>query len=122
MRMIGTILFASLMVIFLTTAVGAETCCQGRTGDANNMGGDDPTIGDVGALVNALFLAGNCDGIACMTEADVNQSGGLNPTCEDITISDLGYLIEYLFIWMPCDPFPCEDDFDLPDCLPDPGE
>ena len=33
-----------------------------------------------------------------LEEADVNQSGGANPTCDDITISDISILIDYLFI------------------------
>jgi len=93
------------------------TCCVDRTGDVNNSGNDEPTIGDISALINVLFIAGTCEGyIACYPEADVNQSGGYGPTCEDLTIGDISYLIEYLFLAF-CDPFPCPDQFDLPACL-----
>ena len=74
-------------------------CCVARVGDANGVGGDEPTIGDVSAMIDAKFITGSCDGILpCLTEADINQSGGTNPTCDDITISDISVLIDYLFI------------------------
>jgi hypothetical protein len=74
-------------------------CCVGRVGDVNGSGGDEPTIGDVSALIDAKFIAGTCDGtIDCTTEADMNQSGGAFPDCNDITIGDISMLIDYLFI------------------------
>ncbi|MCD6249843.1 MAG: hypothetical protein J7J98_05910 [candidate division Zixibacteria bacterium] len=73
-----------------------------RTGNANGMGGDEPTIGDISTLIDAKFITGTCDGIIqCLEEADVNQSGGSGPTCDDITISDIAMLIDYLFITGP---------------------
>jgi N-acetylneuraminic acid mutarotase len=76
-----------------------DGCCLDRVGDANGLGGDEPTIGDVSVMINAKFITGTCDGILdCMTEADVNQSGGLDATCDDITIGDISTLIDYLFI------------------------
>jgi hypothetical protein len=78
------------------------TCCTGRVGDANNSGGDEPTIGDISVMIDAKFITGSCDGIiACLTEADINQSGLSNPTCNDITIGDISMLIDYLFITGP---------------------
>jgi photosystem II stability/assembly factor-like uncharacterized protein len=75
------------------------TCCTGRVGDANNAGGDEPTIGDVSVMIDAKFIGGTCEGvISCLAEADVNQSGGADPTCDDITIGDISILIDYLFI------------------------
>ncbi len=75
------------------------SCCVDRVGDANGLGGDEPTIGDVSVLIDAKFITGSCDGILnCLTEADVNQSGGTNPICDDITIGDISILIDYLFI------------------------
>ncbi len=75
------------------------TCCIGRVGDANSLGGDEPTIGDVSALIDAKFITGSCSGIInCLPEADINQSGGANPICDDITIGDISILIDYLFI------------------------
>ena len=76
-----------------------QTCCRGRVGDANGSGEDEPTIGDVSVLIDAKFITGACTGIvACLSEADVNQSGGANPVCDDITIGDISILIDYLFI------------------------
>ena len=74
-------------------------CCSGRVGDANNNGAHEPTIGDIIAMIDAKFVTGTCDGvIACLLEADINQSGGIDPTCDDITIGDIIILIDYLFI------------------------
>ena len=78
---------------------GSGSCCVGRVGDANGLGGDEPTIGDVSVMIDAKFITGTCDGIiACMTEADVNRSGGLGAICDDITIGDISILIDYLYI------------------------
>jgi hypothetical protein len=75
------------------------SCCQGTVGDANGADGNDPTLGDIMTLVDAKFITGTCSGtIPCLTEADVNQSGGANPTCDDITLGDIMYLVDYLFI------------------------
>jgi uncharacterized protein (TIGR02145 family) len=77
----------------------AGDCCTGRVGDANGSDDDEPTIGDVSVLIDAKFITGSCDGVlSCLTEADVNQSGGADPTCDDITIGDISILIDYLFI------------------------
>ncbi len=77
--------------------------CLGRVGDANGVGGDEPTIGDISAMIDAKFLMGECWGIiASMDEADVNQSGPPNAaTCDDVTISDISILIDYLFLGGP---------------------
>ncbi len=86
-------------------------CCKGRVGDANGLGGDEPTIGDVSAMIDAKFIAGHCEGIIeCIAEADINQSGGCDPTCDDVTIGDISTLIDYLFIGGPFG-------VALPDCL-----
>jgi hypothetical protein len=76
-----------------------EHCCTGRVGDANYSQQDEPTIGDVSAMISAKFVIGSCSGIlVCLAEADINQSGGANPSCDDITIGDITVLIDYLFI------------------------
>jgi hypothetical protein len=83
-------------------------CCVGKVGDANGIGGDEPTIGDVSVLIDAKFITGICDGIViCLTEGDINQTGGPNATCDDITIGDISILIDHLFI----------SGATLPDCL-----
>jgi hypothetical protein len=76
-----------------------DNCCQFRVGDANGLGGDEPTIGDVSVMIDAKFITGTCEGILeCYLEADVNLSGGLGANCDDITIGDISTLIDYLFI------------------------
>jgi hypothetical protein len=91
--------------------VGPIPCCEGRVGDANGLGGDEPTIGDVSVLIDAKFITSECDGIIiCAAEGDLNQSGGIEPECDDITIGDISVLIDYLFINGP-------SDVTLPDCL-----
>ncbi len=90
---------------------GTTTCCVGRVGDANGLGGDEPTIGDISVMIDAKFITGTCVGILdCFTEADVNQSGGLGADCDDVTIGDISTLIDYLFIGGP-------GVIILPDCL-----
>ena len=85
------------------------SCCVGRVGDANGIGGDEPTIGDVSTMIDALFISGDPNVIACLAEADINQSGGVDPQPSDITIGDISTLIDYLFITGPS--------LGLPDCL-----
>lgn len=90
--------------------VGDACCCEGRTGDANSQGGDEPTIGDISVLIDAKFISGTCVGIiGCLNEADINQSGGATPGCDDVTIGDISTLIDYLFIGGP-------GVIQLPDC------
>jgi len=84
-------------------------CCQGRVGDANSVGGDEPTVGDVNTIVEALFLLVSPTPLTCLAEADVNQSGGAHPVFTDISIGDISVLIDYLFITGPS--------LGLPDCL-----
>jgi hypothetical protein len=92
------------------TVLQAIGCCLGRVGDANQSGDDEPTIGDVTTIIDAKFITGSCDGIiSCLSEADINQSGGVAPTCDDITIGDITILIDYLFITGPT--------LGLPECL-----
>ncbi len=84
----------------LPVSVTPATCCVDRVGDANGLGGDEPTIGDVSVMIDAKFIGGTCDGvIVCLAEADVNLSGGgYDLDCGDITIGDISILIDYLFI------------------------
>jgi hypothetical protein len=84
-------------------------CCVGRVGDANGVGGDEPTIGDVSVMIDAKFISGTCESIECLAESDVNLSGGAGPICDDITIGDISILIDYLFI--------TGSSLGLPDCL-----
>jgi hypothetical protein len=84
-------------------------CCLGRVGDVNHSGEDEPTIGDVSILIDALFVSNNMDIIYCLAEADVNQSGGSTPQASDVTIGDISYLIDYLFI--------TGSSLGLPECL-----
>jgi hypothetical protein len=81
------------------------TCCTGRVGDANGVGTypHEVTISDIQMLVTAKFISSlPCEqNLHCLTEADVNQSGGAHPTCNDITISDIQTLVNHLFIAGP---------------------
>jgi hypothetical protein len=89
-----------------------DGCCVGRVGDANGSGDNEPTIGDVSVMIDALFIGNDWSVISCLTEADVNQSGGSDPQggpTGDITIGDVSYLIDYLFI--------TGMSLGLPDCL-----
>ena len=87
-----------------------EGCCEGRVGDANGIGGDEPTIGDVSVMIDAKFITGVCEGtLSCIAEADINGSGGIDPICDDVTIGDISILIDYLFI--------TGSSLGLPDCL-----
>ncbi|MEW5796465.1 MAG: hypothetical protein AB1772_08890 [Candidatus Zixiibacteriota bacterium] len=96
--------------VVLFRGPAAADCCSGRVGDANGEGGDEPTIGDVTVMIDAKFISGTCAGIIpCLTEADVNQSGGTTTSCEDISIGDITILIDYLFITGPT--------LGLPECL-----
>jgi hypothetical protein len=89
------------------------TCCEDRVGNANGAGTDEPTIGDVTVMIDALFVGNDWGVIPCIAEADINQSGGADPQggpTGDITIGDVTYLIDYLFVTGP-------DSMTLPDCL-----
>ena len=88
-------------------------CCVGRVGDANGLGEypDEITLGDIMLLVDAKFISGDCSKLACLTEADANQDGGINPSCDDhVTLGDIMTLVDFLFITGP-------DVAVLPDCL-----
>lgn len=76
-------------------------CCEGFVGDANGDGQDQPSLGDIALMIDAKFISMNCELLNCMSEADVNHSGGAEPTCDDISIGDISYLIDYLFIAGP---------------------
>ena len=70
--------------------------CIGTTGNANCDPLDEVTIGDISTLIDHLFISGAP--LGCIDEADVNQSGGVNPIPDEITIGDISTLIDHLFI------------------------
>lgn len=86
-----------------------SSCCSNRVGDANGVGGDEPNIADITVMIDAKFISLDCGLMPCLPEADINQSGGTEPTCDDITIGDISVLIDYLFITGPS--------MGLPNCL-----
>ncbi len=88
-------------------AIYSASCCQGRVGDANGSGEDEPTISDISTIIDMLFIT--TIEVACLPEADINQSGGPGPARSDITVGDISTLIDYLFIAGPS--------IGLPDCL-----
>ncbi len=93
--------------VFWVVKIGS--CCNGRVGDVNGSGDDEPTIGDVSVLIDAMFISVDPNMLTCYSEADINQSGGSEPQRADITIGDLSYLIDYLFISIGM--------IELPDCM-----
>jgi len=86
------------------------SCCVGRVGDADGQGvfPDEVTLGDIMLLVDMLFISGS--DVACMTEADVDQSGGYHPVEENVTLGDIMIVVDFLFISGP-------ENSSLPDCL-----
>jgi hypothetical protein len=96
-----------------TFAAYIVSCCSGRVGDANGEGEypDEVTLGDIMLMVDVKFISGDCSKLPCISEADVNQDGGADPTCEEhVTLGDIMMLVDYLFITGP-------EDATLPDCL-----
>jgi plastocyanin len=80
------------------------SCCVVRVGDANGQGvyPDEITLGDIMLLVDVKFVSGDCGKLPCVPEADVNQDGGANPTCEDnVSLGDIMVLVDFLFITGP---------------------
>ena len=100
---------ANRPILSVTYTEEVAACCVDRVGDANAMGGDEPTIGDVSVIIDALFITGNPGPLACLAEADINQSGGADPAFGDITIGGVSVLIDYLFITGPS--------LGLPNCI-----
>ena len=89
--------------------IGDVCCCVGSVGDANGEGGEKPTIGDIIAIIDMLFVSDDPAVVACLAEADVTQNGGATPEPGDVTIGDVTYLIDYLFV--------TGESLGLPDCL-----
>jgi thermolysin len=79
--------------------IGDVCCCSGRVGDANGIGGDEPTIGDISAIIDNLFIG--MTPLPCYQEADINQSGGITAGPDDVSIGDISILVDYLFITGP---------------------
>ena len=73
------------------------SCCEGWVGDANGVGGDMPTIGDINLIIDVLYIQSGAT-LPCLTEADANLSGHGHPTMEDITIGDINMLIDIIYI------------------------
>ena len=97
----------------LTLNPEVAPCCEIRTGDANGQGDfpDEISLGDIMLLVDVKFVSGDCSKLSCIAEADVNQDGGANPTCEDnVTLGDIMTLVDFLFITGP-------ENSTLPACL-----
>jgi hypothetical protein len=103
----GTLFVADYSSLILYALTSDACACANRVGDVNGAGGDEPTIGDVAVMIDAKFISTSVacytrnaeySLIACLAEADINQSGGKTPSCEDISIGDIAILIDYLFI------------------------
>jgi hypothetical protein len=76
------------------------SCCEDRVGNANSLGTypEEVSLGDIMMMIDAKFISVHCDRILCLTEADINQSGGVNPICDDITLGDIMIVVDFLFI------------------------
>jgi len=107
MKSLNLILVLVIASFLFVSEAWAEGCCIGRVGDANGMGGDDPTIGDISLMIDALFITAAITPLitppACIEEADVNLSALKSPAhwppvYDDITIGDISSLIRPLFI------------------------
>jgi hypothetical protein len=81
-----------------TLGSAQTSCCVGMVGDVNGSGQDEPTIGDVSVLIEALFISGSTAAIDCLAEADINRSASGEPGPGDLTIGDISMLIDYLFL------------------------
>lgn len=77
-------------------AIAEGSCCLGKVGNVNGLDGDEPTLADIMVIVDMLFITGNQP--ECLLEADINQSGGADPTSEDISLGDVMFLVDHLFI------------------------
>ena len=66
------------------------------SGTMDGIGGDEPTVSDISQIIDHLFITG--DPLPCVSEADVNLSGGSNPSAADVSTADIATLIDYLFI------------------------
>jgi hypothetical protein len=95
----------SSLSTFVAASERRADCCQIRVGNANGFGTypHEVTISDIQTLVTAKFISSKpcTENLPCLTEADVNQSGGVDPQCKDITISDIQTLVNHLFIAGP---------------------
>lgn len=84
-------------IIDTYAAIGLDPpCCVGVVGNIDGLGGDNPTLADVSLLIDYLYI--NRTPIYCLHEADLNHSGGSNPTAGDISIGDVAVLIDHLYI------------------------
>ncbi len=78
-------------------AIGMDPqCCQGKVGNIVSPAGGEPTLQDITAMVDYLYISG--EPLPCLAEADINQSGGAMPYRYDITLGDIARLIDYLYI------------------------
>ena len=101
-RLDSKVRFAVVLCMVLAVSAWPEasaasaSCCQGTVGDVDGSGGNTPTVADIGRLVDYLFITGTP--LDCMAEADVNQSGGINPDRNDITVADISAIVFHLFV------------------------
>jgi hypothetical protein len=69
-------------------------CCVGLRGNVDGVGDDAPTLGDLSALIDALFISLQTP--ECPAEANVDAVGPDDPS--GVTLGDLSALIDVLFI------------------------
>ena len=70
-------------------------CCFERVGNVDCDSLDVVGLSDVMTFIDHLFISGRP--LCCPREADLDQSGGGNPTEADVSLGDLTRLIHYVF-------------------------
>ncbi len=86
-------------------AYSEPLCCVGQVGNVDCGSNDVANINDIAALISYLFIDGPAP--CCLGEADLDQSGGADPTPAHLSIGDVTTLIDHLFISLQ----------PLPDCI-----
>ena len=71
------------------SAIWDHGCCFGSTGDANGDHGANPSVADISAINDYLFITGTPP--TCFTEADVNADGA-------ISTADVSRIVDFLFV------------------------
>ncbi|MBN1212207.1 MAG: thrombospondin type 3 repeat-containing protein, partial [candidate division Zixibacteria bacterium] len=69
-----------------------RSCCIGVRGNANCSPDDEIDISDITFIINLLYLGGQGQEFCCLSEADVDASGGYPD------ISDITKIIRYLYL------------------------
>jgi hypothetical protein len=80
----------------LTVNIVGGCCVDPTVGNIDGSADELVTMSDLTVLIDHLFIT--LSPLACLQEADLDQSGGRYPQETDITMSDLTVMIDHLFI------------------------